>query len=238
MSQNEVDGCLAEDHKKLVAAAVPPIALEESRIQETLRRALAEVRWRQTKKRLALVLAPILLLTLVAAGVWRWSGRNSAKELAFGGAITVTHDPAAYPFETVRAACGKIWRDANGILKILVQQGAITPELRAEIVDSIDRAEPTGDAYEGGFEELSARVRTGQTLAPEELARLTGALRAGISAIRETAVHDDAHAGYAKILCDRLRSQVTGEAVLTPEPKQVAPEPKKDQGPTPDKGRD
>lgn len=215
MTHHDDDGGFSAVHKNLVASAVKPIPLEEGRIQETLRRAQAEFRRRQARRSLVRILAPVLFLTLIAAGFWKWSGRNSAQELSFGDAIAVTQNLGDYTFDAVRAASGKIWKDAKAILTVLVQQGALSAELRDSLLESIDRPNLIGESYQGGVEELLSRVQNGQTLSPEELAQVTSALRAGISAIRELGHHNAEHASFGKILCQRLRNQVTGEAAAS-----------------------
>lgn len=213
------DTTFSPAEQRLLESSIPRQELNEAWIQSTVQRTIERQRQRNRRTRLFAMVAAASISILLAAGYWRWSGRNSDEELTFGSAIELTRAIEDYPLARVQAATGKVWRDATGMLADLHAHGALRPEIVSAVQEALDAPGVVSVRYDGGLEELRWKVQAGEPLSTSEVQQVAAALRAAVAAIRDAGEREPKLATITRKLCTNVRNDLGRYSGAPPKPK-------------------
>lgn len=190
----------SEEMKQLLARAIPPLPLDEARLQSTVMRAEAGL-YRlegggRSPRRWIGPLVGVGIAVVATLGVWMCRSRCSeepvvpasqtvqAKEFEYTSGIEAIRDAASAPKEVVHLALGAIVWDTRRLVAELQKRGAYSENIRTALLESLRGAAPTEPAPDRGNPEIRAKAMAGTSLTAEETALLIDDLRVAIRAIR------------------------------------------------------
>lgn len=204
------DPGLCEEQRRLLTAAIPSLPIAAERIQATLRSAEADVRRRGARQRLfASAGIGSLVALLAAAGYWRWNGENGDERLTFRAAIDITRGVGDYSRTNVQAALGKVATDLTRMLSRLMEQGALTEDLKATMLEALDSKEPISVPYEQGVEALRWKLDNGGVLTADETTLMKQAIYAAVEATRRLGERRADMREVSNSVCRMFRKYVT-----------------------------
>ena len=219
--------------RRAIVDSLPPLQLDASRVQQTMRLVASDKRHRQVRKQLVVLASAASLGILLASLEWRWSGTNTDGDLTIGVAMDITRRADQYDEEEIRSAAGKVWMDCVRMVKKLQEKGLFTPRLRDAVLASLDSPEPVPVEYHRGFEDVRWRLDGGETPTAADEETLIRAMCAGVYAIRTLGARDPKHQRGSELQCRYLRSDLTDapRAEQPASPQQQPPDSPQPPGP-------